>query len=121
MASASFTFMEGTHGIFIVYLRGEKWSSGRMEKAFGLLLCRRPIAGHPEVPAQFLNGRHSRGDRHFLCNSGECVVQTPGVPGAKLVHEWFEIEIRRLWKKANCQDSLEQDIAKNSLPLAVRQ
>ncbi len=92
-----------------------------MEKCSDLLLCRRFIAGHPEVPAQFLNGRHSRRNRHFLCDSGECVVQTPGVPGAKLVHEWLEIEIRRLRKKANRQDSLDKDIVKNRLRLTVRQ
>jgi len=70
---------------------------------------------HAEIPSEFLNGRHARGDRYFLRHGREGIVQAPGGAGSELVDERFEIETGCFGQEADRQNALGEDILEHEI------
>src|SRR5712692_9928055 len=76
---------------------------------------------HPEISAEFLNGRHPGGDGHFFGDGGEGVMQAPGVSWTKLIHKWLEVEIRCLRQEADRQNPLDKNVMNDPFSVLIRE
>src|SRR5712692_11202827 len=47
-------------------------------------------------------------------------MQTSSIPGAKLIDERFEVEVRRLRQQANRQNTFYEDVVQDRLRVSVR-
>ncbi len=77
------------------------------------------VVRHPEVPAQFLDGRHSGRDGHFSRYDSECVMQDP--PGApRPLGKGSEVGLRDLAKEPYRENSPGEHVVHDCLRLGIR-